>query len=142
MLLRPLSKESSLLTQTLDNYEQRISDSDRETSAQRRRITLEAKLLHRSGNPGVGSAVPLQELQTIQATQGFGAPSQRVQVPHCTIYYECRRSDCPRHIDQMLGTGVIFFPETSTMLCASSLRDCSSGSFIADAEPQPSDPAS
>nr|VWP02501.1 Reducing polyketide synthase FUB1 (EC (Fusaric acid biosynthesis protein 1) [Ganoderma boninense] len=99
-----------------DNFEKGVPDHDRETAAERRRANLDGKLLNRSDNPDVGTAVPLQELQAIRATQGFSAPTQRAQVPHCTIYYECRRSDAAKHVDQMLGTGVIFFPEVNTML--------------------------
>ncbi|KAM5541934.1 hypothetical protein V8D89_004244 [Ganoderma adspersum] len=98
------------------NYEDGASDYERKTSAQCCRSNLEAKLLYRADNPDVSTAIPLQELQTIWASQGFGTPSQRAQVAHCTIYYECRRSDSAKHIDQMLGTGVIFFPEVNTML--------------------------
>lgn len=94
---------------------------EREQSAQRRHATLEMKL-HRDrfDNPAhIGTMHPVDELQTIRAAQGFSSASQRTQVNHCTVYYECRRSDCPKHADQMLGTGVIFFPETNTMLGAS-----------------------
>ena len=101
-----------------DNYEKRQPDHEREESAQRRRTNLDNKF-HRdradSAGP-VGSAVSLEELQTIRAAQGITNSSQRTQVSHCTVYYECRRSDSAKHIDLMLGTGVIFFPEVNTML--------------------------
>ena len=70
--------------------------------------------------PWLGTAVSIEELQTIRASQGIGNTAHRTQVNHCTVYYECRRSDAPKHVDQMLGTGVIFFPETNTMLGTSS----------------------
>ncbi|KAI1788424.1 hypothetical protein LXA43DRAFT_1091785 [Ganoderma leucocontextum] len=99
-------------------YETGAPDYEREQSAQRRLTNLEIKLHRdRTGNPGiVGTTVPLDELQTIRATQGVSTASHRTQVHHCTVYYECRRSDSAKHVDQMLGTGVIFFPEVNTML--------------------------
>ena len=58
----------------------------------------------------------IDEMQAIRAAQGIGSPAHKVQVNHCTVYYECRRSDSAKHIDQMLGTGVMSFPEVNTML--------------------------
>ncbi|KAI1791947.1 hypothetical protein LXA43DRAFT_1135462 [Ganoderma leucocontextum] len=63
----------------------------------------------------VGTATSVPELQAIRVAQGIGS-SQRTQVAYCTVYYECRRSDSTKHVDQMLGTGVISFPENQTML--------------------------
>ena len=100
----------------LENYETGTTDHEREQCAERRRANLDAKLHRGRTEDRTGSAGPLGELQTIGATQGFGPSSQRPQVNHCTIYYECRRSDSSKHTDQMLGTGVIFFPEVNTML--------------------------
>lgn len=102
-----------------DNYESGAPDYERETSAQRCRANLEMKLLLRTDNPGAGTVVPLQELQTVRAAQGLSITSHRTQVNHYTVYYECRRSDSAKQIDQMLGTGVIFFPEVNTMLGSS-----------------------
>lgn len=114
------AQRDSLANVTKENYENGELDHERESSAQRRRANLEAKLhTGRTDTPDVGMAVPLQELQTIRAAQGLGASPQRAQVPHCTIYYECRRSDSSKHVDHMLGTGVICFPEVNTMLCMS-----------------------
>nr|VWO98094.1 Lysyl endopeptidase (EC (Protease IV) (PvdS-regulated endoprotease) [Ganoderma boninense] len=99
-----------------ENYENGTLNHEREMSANRRRSNLENKLLNRTDSSGIGTVVPLDELQTIRAAQGDGITSQRTQVTHCTVYYECRRSDSAKHVDLMLGTGVIFFPEVSTML--------------------------
>lgn len=112
-----LAHRNSLANVTIENYEKGATDYEREASAQRRRTNLEAKLLPRTGHPDVGTAAPLHELQTIRAAQGLGPTSQRVPVTHCTVYYECRRSDSAKHVDQMLGTGVLIYPETGTMLC-------------------------
>ena len=104
---------------TIDNYERGILDHERENSAQRRRANLEIKFSNRTDNPLVGTANPVAELQAVQAAQGFGAASHKA---HGTgVYFECRRSDAPKQIDQMLGTGVIFFPEVNTMLGVSRL---------------------
>ncbi|KAM5532479.1 hypothetical protein V8D89_013832 [Ganoderma adspersum] len=97
-----------------DNYERGILDHEQENSAQCRRANLEINFSNRTDNPVVGTANSLTELQAVQAVQGFGAASKRA---HCTaVYFGCRRSDAPKQINQMLGTGVIFFPEVNTML--------------------------
>ena len=103
----------------IDNYEKGISDYERENSAQRRRANLEMKFSNRTDNPVIGTANPIAELQTIQAAQVFGAASQKA---HGTaVHFECRLSDAPKQINQMLGTGIIFFPEVNTMLGTSRL---------------------
>lgn len=111
-------RHESLIDAIIENDERGGSDYDREQSAQRRRANLDAKFQRSrpDGTELIGIAVSLEEMQTIRATQGFASTNQRTQVPHCTVYYECRRSDSAKHIDQMLGTGVIFFPEVNTML--------------------------
>ena len=68
------------------------------------------------GRMPVGPTTPLPELQAVRMAQGIGSPSLRTQMAFCTVYYECRRSDSTKNIDQMLGTGVISFPENQTML--------------------------
>ena len=104
---------------TIDNYERGTLDYERENSAQRRRANLEAKFSNRTDNPVVGTANSLAELQAVQAIQGFGAAPQKAH--GAAVCFECRRSDAPKQIDQMLGTGVIFFPEVNTMLGVSRL---------------------
>ena len=116
-----LAERDSHANAAIENYETGTADHDRETSAQRRRANLEAKLVNGAANPGVGTTVPLQELHAVRAAQGCGVPPQREQVTYFTIYYECRRSDSSKHVDHMLGTGVLHVPEVNTMLCGS---DC------------------
>ena len=100
------------------NYEAGELDQDRDRGAQRRHVNLVAKMTKSSNNDGhnVGIATSLQELQAIRTSQGIASPSYRLQAAFCTIYYECRQSDSTKHVDQMLGTGVISFPEGHTML--------------------------
>ena len=77
-----------------------------------------------SDAPGrVGTATSVSELQAIRVAQGIG--SSGAQATYYTVYYECRRSDSTKHVDQMLGTGVISFPDTQTMLGELPLRSCS-----------------
>ncbi|KAI1785491.1 kinase-like domain-containing protein [Ganoderma leucocontextum] len=68
-----------------------------------------------SPHRAIGTTVPIQELQAVRTAQGISPTSQQPMV-YCTVYYECRRSDSAKHVDQMLGTGVISFPEVNTML--------------------------
>ena len=100
----------------IENYETGGLDYDRDQSAQWCHIDLDAKFHRDRSSNAVGTMVALEELQTIRASQGISAATHRTQVAHCTVYYECRRSDSPKHADQMLGTRVIFFPEVNTML--------------------------
>ena len=101
----------------IENYEKGALDHERDQSAQLRHANLEFKLRKDRPNGAVGPSVSLEELQMIRATQGIGTASLKIQVNHYTVYYECRRSDS-KHVDQMLGTGVIFFAEVNTMLGA------------------------
>ena len=106
------------------NYEAGFVDHDRELAAQRRHVNLDAKMrktpidaVHRP----IGTMVPIQELQAVRTAQGIGYTSQQ-SIMFWTVYFECRRSDSPKNVDQMLGTGVISFPEGHTMLGMSCLR--------------------
>ena len=102
-------------------------DQDRDRSAQRRHTNLAVKMNKPASSdvPGsVGTATSVPELQAIRAAQGIGS-SERAQ-SYYSVYFECRRSDSTKHIDQMLGTGVICFPDTQTMLGELPVRCCSS----------------
>ena len=105
------------LTIPLANYEAGIRDQDRDRGAERRHLNLTVKMNKSSNNNNaVGTTTSMHELQAIHMAQGIGSPSQRPQTSFCIVYYECRRSDSAKHIDQTLGTGVISFPEAHTML--------------------------
>lgn len=101
------------------NYEAGGIDHDRELAAQRRHANLDAKMRKTTSDANfhraVGTSVPIQELQAVRTAQGIGSPSQRAMA-YCTVYYDCRRSDSTKQVDQRLGTGVISFLEGNTML--------------------------
>lgn len=97
-------------------YEAGLTDQDREWATQRRHLNPVTKMNKNSQRDSVGTTTSVEELQAIRTAQGIGSPSQRSLAVLCTIYYECRRSDSAKHVDQMLGTGVISFPELYTML--------------------------
>ena len=144
--LSVIHAQGSLIQRLKVNYEKGTFDNDREVAAQRRHANLEAKM-HRTptngGHRAVGTAVPIHELQAVRSSQGIGSPSQLAALL-CAVYYACRRSDSAKQIDQVLGTGVIPFPETSTMLgtlsllivalisnrnanCSTPIEDCQGG---------------
>lgn len=107
------------------NYEAGTIDYERELAAQRRHANLDAKMrkpLSEGSYRAVGTVVPIHELQAVRTAHGIGHASQHGPVTYCTVYYECRRSDSAKHVDQMLGTGVISFPEINTMLGKSALN--------------------
>lgn len=121
------------------NYEAGTIDHDRELAAQRRQANLEAKMCKAPSDGGhfhcvIGTTAPIHELQAIRSAQGIGSPSQQA-IAYCTVYYKCRRSDCTKQVDQMLGTGVISFPETNTLLGMSYLAN-HSNAFSPNNDPQ------
>lgn len=105
-------------------YEGGAVDHDRELAAQRRHANIDVKM-HKTPSDGAhrahGTMVPIHELQAVRVAQGIGSPSQLAKVSFL-IHYECRKSDFPKQIDQMLGTGLLSFDENSTMLGTSCLR--------------------
>lgn len=110
--------QAVLLTRRMEvMYEAGRIDNDREQAAQRRHANLDVKM-HKTPSDAshrAGTTVSITELQAVRTAQGIGSPSQQA-VAYPSVQFQCRKSDNSKQIDQMLGTGVISFPETETML--------------------------
>lgn len=65
-------------------------------------------------SPTTGATTSLAELQAMRAAQDV----QNSATPgrECLIYFEVRRSDSPKHLDDTLGTGCLTLLETVSML--------------------------